>query len=168
MMVLIKLKHCKAVSTVPKERKRKAFMEKYLVFLMAWFGNKFIKHIKIPQGLQDCSVSKQSHLPWPYSCRRRKDGLLFSPRNTILGIYVALENLIALEPQTKNPHSPNRAVSSGTFTIPCIMSLFLSAWTESSPIGLLPARVRNCQQEASRLLRSTSQLNKTHPVSCRL
>lgn len=63
MMILIELKHCKAGSTVPKETKKKGFMEKYLVFLIAWFGNKFIKHIKIPQGLQLCSVSKQSHLP---------------------------------------------------------------------------------------------------------
>lgn len=82
-------------------------MEKYLVFLIAWFGNKFIEHIKIPQGLRDCTVSKQSHLPWPYSCRIRKDCLLFSPRNTILGIYVAPEILIALEPRTENPRSLN-------------------------------------------------------------
>lgn len=143
-------------------------MGKYLVFLIAWFGNKFIKHIKIPQGLQGCSVSKQSHLPWPYSCRIRKDCLLLSPRNTILGIYVAREILIALEPWTENPLSPNRAAGLAPLPSPVRHPFPLLAEQGPCLVGLWPARVRSCQQESSRILSDTSQLNKTQLGSCRL
>lgn len=129
-------------------------MEKYLVFLIAWFGNKFIKHIKIPQGLQDCGVSKQSHLPRPYSCRIRKDCLLFSPRNMILGIYVALEILIALDPRTKNPCSPTRAAGSGSFTIPCITPLSSSACMKSLPCGAFACQ---CQKLSARVQHATER-----------
>lgn len=143
-------------------------MEKYLVFLIAWFGNKFIKHIKIPLGLQDCSVSKQSHSPWPYSCGIRKDCLLFSPGNTILGIYMALEILIALESRTKNPCSPNRAVGSGTFTIPCVMPLSSSAWPESLSCRALACQGQKLSARVQQATQRHRQSNKTQPVSCRL
>lgn len=136
-------------------------MGKYLVFLIAWFGNKFIKHIKIPQGLPGCSVSKQSHLPWPYSCRIRKDCLLFSPRNTILGIYVALEILIALEPQTENRCSPNIAAGLAPLPSPVWCPFPLPPEEGPCPVGLWPAWVRSCQQVSSRIPPDTSQLNKT-------
>ena len=143
-------------------------MEKYLVFLIAWFGNKFIKHIKIPQGLQDCRVSKQSHLPWPCSCRIRKDCLLFSPRNTTQGIYVASEILIALEPQTKNPCSPNRAVVSGNFAIPCVMPLSWSAWTEGLPCGALACQGQQSSARAWQATEAHRPVEHEQPVSCRL
>lgn len=110
-------------------------MEKYLVFLIAWFGNKFIKHIKIPQGLQLCSVSKQSHLPWPYSCRIKRIASLFSPGNTILTIYVALQILKALEQGTKSRCHPNRAVDSSTFNIPHKMLLSCLPEERTCPVG---------------------------------
>lgn len=134
-------------------------MEKYLVFLIAWFGNKFIKHIKMPQGLENCSVSEQPHLPWPHSCRIRKDCLLLQPQE--YHTWHLFSTCSVNSSRTTNQESLQPEQSSRFRHLHYSLSpLSSSASMKGSPVGALPARVRNIPQESSRILRHIGQLKK--------